>query len=75
METAAFFIALLGCADDGSLCTEQRRAAPRFATYQACAAAMEAELARASDIPFPMVEARCQRKGPQMVGVETTPRG
>ena len=66
MEPVFFVMAIMGCADGASGCTEARVEPAHYATVQQCRAAMPAALMRSTDVDYPVVTAACQRIGLQM---------
>lgn len=60
MDQLIYVMAILGCADDGSLCERQRFAPTGYQTAASCQAQLDAVLVQHSDIPYPLVEARCE---------------
>lgn len=75
MEPLYYVMAIMGCADDGGLCSEARIARPQYTSYQACAMAMDAELMRNSDLAFPVIEAQCRGTRPAMASASDRSRG
>ncbi|MBW4331349.1 hypothetical protein KY084_10740 [Stakelama sp. CBK3Z-3] len=65
MEPLTFVIAIMGCADSGAMCQQQRVEAQHYATAAACQAAVPAALMRNTDIMYPVVEATCQQTTPR----------
>lgn len=61
MEPLTFVIAIMGCADSGAMCQQQRVEARHYATAAQCEAAIPAALYRNTDIMYPVVQANCQR--------------
>ena len=61
MEPLTFVIALMGCADSGAVCRQQRVEAHHYASAAQCEAAIPAALYRNTDIDYPVVEARCRQ--------------
>jgi hypothetical protein len=60
MEPLFYVMAILGCGDGSTGCSEQRVVPARFATVQQCNAAMPGLLERNADIDFPVVSAACR---------------
>lgn len=67
MEPAYFVMAILGCADDGLQCRQERIEPIRYQSAAACQSAIDTALQRNSDLSYPMVGAACQRAGEQVV--------
>lgn len=63
MEPVYFVMAILGCGDDGSACSQQRVEPARYETAAQCQAAMPAALRRSMDVEYPVVTAACQQAG------------
>jgi len=59
VEQLFYVMAILGCGDNGSGCTEARLADRQYRTRHECARAVESQLLGSSDIDFPMITARC----------------
>ena len=56
--------------------TEARIVPARYATMAQCRAALPDQLARNTDVPFPMIGADCRRSGAQIVKTDAaTPKG
>lgn len=76
MEPMFFVMAILGCGDAGTLCSEARVEPARYSSIQACQAALPQGLARNTDLSFPTISAACRAGGPQMAKLaRRTPRG
>ena len=67
MEPVFFVMAILGCGDANSQCTEARVVPARYGTLAACRAALPEQLARNTDVPFPTIGADCRSSGARMV--------
>ncbi|OYY70646.1 hypothetical protein [Sphingomonas sp. 28-63-12] len=63
MDALFYVMAIMGCGDGSDQCTEARIEAPRYATIQACQAAMPAALRRNGDLSFPEISATCRATG------------
>ena len=59
MGPAYFVIAILGCADGGSSCTQVATLQTRYATEAQCVAATGAALMDNSNFDYPTLVARC----------------
>jgi hypothetical protein len=70
MGPGYFVIAILGCADGGSSCTQVATLQTRYTTAAECAAASSAALEVNSDFDFPTLLARC-RPGTAATTAET----
>ncbi len=69
-----FVMAIMGCADGSESCTEARMVPVRYATMAQCRAALPEQLARNTDVPYPVIGADCRRAGVQMAALDK-PRG
>ncbi len=63
MDPIFYVLAIMGCADGNDQCAEARVEAPRYASIQACQAAMPAALQRSSDLSYPVIAATCRQTG------------
>ena len=61
MGPVFFVIAIMGCDDAGTACTQQRMEPAKYETNAQCQAAVEGALTRSTDIDFPVVSASCLR--------------
>lgn len=59
MEPLIYVMAILGCADGASDCSEMRLAGYRFESRAQCERAIEDQLLGATDLSFPTIAARC----------------
>lgn len=76
MEAAFFVMAIMGCGDGSTACTQARVEPVRYATIQQCQAAMPDVLADNTDIEFPVVSATCRGNGLRMADrAGSGPRG
>ena len=60
MGPGYFVIAILGCADGGTSCTQVATLQTRYATSAECSAATTAALEANTDFDFPTLLARCR---------------
>lgn len=60
MGPAYFVIAILGCADGGSACTQVATLGTRYETQSQCEAATAAALIENSSFDYPSLAARCR---------------
>lgn len=60
MGPAGYFIALLGCADGGSMCQPVATMPMRYESREACSAATGRVLAVNTDFDFPTIVAECR---------------
>jgi hypothetical protein len=63
MEPVFYVLAILGCGDGSSQCTQARIEPARYQTVQQCQAQLPAALARNTDLSFPTISAACQASG------------
>jgi hypothetical protein len=63
MASIFYAIAILGCGEGSEACQPVAVAEARYESRAACLAATEAELARYSDLQFPIVVAECRQSG------------
>lgn len=63
MDPILYVMAIMGCADSNDRCAEARVEAPRYASIQACQAAMPAALQRNTDLSYPVIAATCRQNG------------
>ena len=61
MGPGYFVIAILGCADGGTACTQVATLQTRYENASACSAATVAALEQHNDFDFPTLIARCRR--------------
>ena len=64
MNPIFYVIAIMGCADGGQACQQQRVEPIRYVTPAACQAAMPDALARNTDLDYPTIQAACRASGP-----------
>lgn len=74
MESMFFVMAILGCGDGNTQCTEARVVPARYETMAQCRAALPDQLARNTDVPFPTIAADCRQSGVRMVKAEGAPK-
>jgi hypothetical protein len=75
MEPFYFVMAIMGCADGSTQCSEARVVPVRYASVAQCQAAMPAMLQRNSDIEYPVISAACRSNRPQLVQANPQRRG
>lgn len=79
MNPMFFVMAIMGCGDGNTQCTEARIVPARYETMAQCRAALPEQLARNTDVPYPMIGADCRQSGVRMVKNESAgakaPRG
>ncbi len=66
MGPMIFVMAIFGCADGADQCTDARMVSTRYATMAQCRAALPSELARNTDVPYPVIGADCRRAGAEI---------
>lgn len=64
MEPLVFVLAILGCNDAGSRCEPARTMPATYVSEAACLAAQESALLAATDVDYPVVQARCRASAP-----------
>ena len=67
MEPALFILAIMGCGDGGSACSEVRAMPAQYRSIAECHAAMPAALNASTNLDFPELSAACRRTTPVMV--------
>ncbi|MCU6454613.1 hypothetical protein LPN01_11040 [Sphingomonas sp. A2-49] len=72
MEPLFYVMAIMGCADGNVQCTEARIVPTHYASMAQCRAALPDQLARNTDVPYPMIGAACRTAGAQIAAA--TPR-
>ena len=73
MTPMFFVMAILGCGDGNTECTDARIVPARYATMAQCRAALPDQLARNTDVPYPMIGAACRAQGMMMAKAEPKP--
>ena len=63
MEPVFFVMAIMGCADDGMACRQERLEPVRYESAAQCQAAISGVLQRSTDLDYPVVAASCMRDG------------
>ena len=72
MGPGYFVIAILGCADGGSSCTQVATLQTRYSTIAECSEATRAALENNNNFDFPTLLARCKR-GTALKSAEAKP--
>lgn len=67
MEPLFYVMAIMGCSDGAANCAEARVEPARYASIQACHAAMPAALERNADLSYPVISSACRSAGMRMV--------
>ena len=76
MEPLYYVMAIMGCGDATTACTEARVDPVRYSNVAQCQAAMPAALARNNDLSFPVISATCRSSAPQWAkAAKAPPRG
>jgi hypothetical protein len=60
MQASVFLIAILGCSEGDAPCQEVRIADARYESRAQCVAMTEVEVARHTDLPYPVIVAECR---------------
>ena len=71
MEPLFYVMAIMGCADGNVQCTEARIVPTRYQSMAQCRAALPDQLARTTDVPYPMIGAACRTAGAQIARADT----
>ena len=75
MEPLFYVMAIMGCSDGSSACSEARLAPVRYASIQQCQAAMPAMLMRNTDIDAPVISAACRATRPSIASAAKVRNG
>ncbi|MBB4085569.1 hypothetical protein [Sphingomonas carotinifaciens] len=70
MEPIFYVMAILGCGDGNTQCTEARLVPARYATMAQCRADLPNRIAQNTDVPFPVIGADCRATGLQIAKAE-----
>lgn len=62
MEPLLYVMAIMGCADSGELCAQERLVARSFVSAEECNRAAEAQLIMNGDLDYPVIRAECRRQ-------------
>jgi hypothetical protein len=73
MEPLFYVMAILGCGDGNTQCTEARVVPVQYQSMAQCRAALANEIARNTDVPYPTIGANCRASGAQYARAETVP--
>lgn len=75
MEPLFYVMAIMGCGDSNTQCTQARIVPVRYESMAQCRAALPDQLARNTDVPYPTIGAACRTRGAEFAknGL-TTPR-
>jgi hypothetical protein len=65
MGPAGFLLAIMGCGESEAQCQQVALAPARYESQAVCLAASDAQLARHTDLAFPVVVAECRAAGVQ----------
>jgi hypothetical protein len=74
MDSVYFVMAILGCADDGMACRQERVEPVRYQSAAACQAAVTTALNRNTDLAYPVIGASCERRDRQFAEAKSSPR-
>ena len=66
MEPLFFVMAILGCGDGQAQCQEARIMPARYATMAQCRAALPDQIARNTDLSYPVIAGDCRQNGTRM---------
>lgn len=66
MEPLYYVMAIIGCSDGQTVCSEARIEPARYASIAQCRAAMPRALGRNTDLAFPVIAATCRQMGTVM---------
>ncbi|WP_213979502.1 hypothetical protein [Sphingomonas sp. dw_22] len=61
MQQVFYVLAIMGCGDDSTACSQARVEPVRYTSYVACQEAMPDALRRNSDLSYPVIGGACQR--------------
>ncbi len=67
MEPLFYVMAIMGCGDGNVQCTEARIVPAKYESMAQCRAALPTQLAKNTDVPYPMIGANCRTMGSQIV--------
>ena len=67
MEPLFFVMAIMGCGDAQTACSEARVVPVQYTSIAACQEAMPAKLEENSDLSFPEISATCRASGNRWV--------
>ncbi len=67
LDPIFYVLAIMGCADGSDQCAEARVGQPRYASIQACQAALPAALQRNTGLAFPVIAAACRQNGAKAI--------
>ncbi len=71
-----FVMAILGCADGSEDCRAARMVPIHYTSMAACRADLADQLARNTDVPYPVIGADCRRAGVEIAANgRARPRG
>ena len=74
MEPLVYVMAIIGCADSGAVCREERLIERRYVSAAECNAATESQLIMHSDLDYPVIRADCRRAPSTSVFAENRAR-
>ena len=73
MEPLFYVMAIMGCGDGNVQCTEARLVPVRYASMAQCRASLPDQLARNTDVPYPMIGAACRQGGAMIAKTDARP--
>ena len=74
MESLIYVMAIMGCGDGDVQCTEARIVPVRYESMAQCRAALPDQIARNTDVPYPMIGAACRAQGAMIAKADARPR-
>ena len=73
MEPLFYVMAIMGCGDGNVQCTEARVVPIHYQTMAQCRAALPEQLARNTEVEYPMIGAACRTAGAQVAKADVKP--
>ena len=70
MAPALFVMAIMGCGDGASPCTQARVLPTRYESAAQCQAALPQALAENTDVSAPTISAMCRAEGKRVVEID-----
>ncbi len=71
MEPLFYVMAIMGCGDGNVQCSEARVVPVQYQSMAECRAALPTQLAKNTDIDFPMIGAQCRTSGAQVAKADS----
>ncbi len=76
MEPLFFVMAILGCGDGQAQCQQARLVPARYETMAQCRAALPEQIARNTDLSYPVIAGDCRQGGQRIASdAKGSPRG